>query len=75
MESQSHCPELIAPRVPRTLPLWRVEASAWLDRLYDRLDVMRQRRQLRALPDHLLHDIGVSRCDAEREGSKHFWQH
>lgn len=33
-----------------------------------------QRRGLIDLPDHLLKDIGVSRADAEREGSKPFWR-
>lgn len=42
-------------------------AGIWLERY-------RQRRALQALPDHLLHDIGVSRLDADREGDKPFWQ-
>ena len=77
MESQNPCPDLIiAPRpVPATgKPLWLAETNAWIDRFYDRIDRIRQRRQLRALPDHLLHDIGVSRYDAEREGRKPFWR-
>ena len=74
MERQSHCPELIAPSKPTSLPLWLIETSAWIDRLYDRLELMRSRRQLRGLSDELLHDIGVSRCDAEREASKPFWK-
>lgn len=34
----------------------------------------RQRRALEALPDHLLHDIGLSRADAATEADKPFWQ-
>ncbi len=34
----------------------------------------RQRQDLRALSDHLLHDIGRSRADAEAESTKRFWQ-
>jgi uncharacterized protein YjiS (DUF1127 family) len=39
----------------------------WSDRAY-------QRRELRHLPDHLLHDIAVSKADVEAETAKHFWQ-
>lgn len=34
----------------------------------------RQRRQLLALNDHQLQDIGISRADAVGEGSKPFWR-
>ncbi|HYH39601.1 MAG TPA: DUF1127 domain-containing protein [Azospirillum sp.] len=34
----------------------------------------RQRRALEALPDHLLHDIGISRADAGCEADKPFWR-
>ena len=33
----------------------------------------RQRRALANLPDHLLHDIGVTRDQAAREASRPFW--
>jgi uncharacterized protein YjiS (DUF1127 family) len=33
-----------------------------------------QRRDLHALPDHLLHDIGRSRADVEAEATKPFWR-
>ena len=42
-------------------------AYGWRDR-------SRQRRTLMRLDDHLLHDIGLSRSDVEREVSKPFWQ-
>jgi uncharacterized protein YjiS (DUF1127 family) len=35
---------------------------------------MRDRRQLAAMSDSMLKDIGVSRADAEHEVEKHFWQ-
>ena len=35
---------------------------------------MRQRRALRHFDDRLLADIGISRCDAEREIEKPFWK-
>jgi uncharacterized protein YjiS (DUF1127 family) len=38
----------------------------WLDR-------DRQRRALRELNDHMLQDIGISRCDVYRESTKRFW--
>lgn len=34
----------------------------------------RQRRQLLALSDDMLKDIGISRADASYEGSKPFWR-
>ncbi|NVK43551.1 MAG: DUF1127 domain-containing protein [Oceanospirillaceae bacterium] len=32
------------------------------------------RRDLLALDDHMLKDIGISRADAVREGDKPFWR-
>jgi uncharacterized protein YjiS (DUF1127 family) len=40
--------------------------SVWLDRV-------RQRRQLYALDDRMLRDIGLTRADVEFEAHKHFW--
>lgn len=34
----------------------------------------RQRRDLMAMPDHLLKDIGVTREEVYREARKPFWQ-
>jgi uncharacterized protein YjiS (DUF1127 family) len=49
-----------------------------LTRLVDLVLVWRERmsgrNQLQKLDDRMLRDIGLSRSDAERECSKHFWQ-
>jgi uncharacterized protein YjiS (DUF1127 family) len=37
-------------------------------------DRRRQRRALAQFDDRLLSDIGISRCDAEREVEKPFWK-
>jgi uncharacterized protein YjiS (DUF1127 family) len=34
---------------------------------------VRQRRQLYALDERMLKDIGITRVDVEREAGKHFW--
>ncbi|WP_246702438.1 DUF1127 domain-containing protein [Starkeya sp. ORNL1] len=43
----------------------------WSYRAYVRA---RSRRELRALPDELLHDMGLTTADVEREASKPFWR-
>ena len=54
-----------------------VAASAVYMRINDMiqlwLDRDRQRRALRELNDHMLQDIGISRCDVYRESTKRFW--
>jgi uncharacterized protein YjiS (DUF1127 family) len=45
-----------------------------VDRLVEWQDRRRQRRELLALDEHLLKDIGVSRVEAEFEGYKPFWR-
>lgn len=42
-------------------------AATWSRRIADR-------RALRGLDDHILHDIGLSRADIEHEAGKRFWQ-
>lgn len=37
------------------------------------LEVRRQRRQLMSMSDHMLHDLGLSRADAEGEAMRPFW--
>jgi uncharacterized protein YjiS (DUF1127 family) len=34
----------------------------------------RSRHLLRQLDDRMLRDVGLSRCDVDRECTKHFWQ-
>lgn len=51
-------------------PRWRAVLeclSLWRDRA-------RQRRQLAALDERLLADIGINRCDVMRECDKRFWE-
>ncbi len=43
------------------------------DRIQLWLDRDRQRHALRELNDHMLQDIGISRCDVYRESAKRFW--
>ncbi|WP_428609116.1 DUF1127 domain-containing protein [Sedimenticola sp.] len=50
----------------RVLPVFQ-----WLYAAYER---QRQRQALLKLDDRLLSDIGVSRADADNEGSKPFWK-
>jgi uncharacterized protein YjiS (DUF1127 family) len=49
-------------------------ARQGLDLLFTWQERARQRRDLAAMPDHLLHDIGVSRSDALSESAKPFWR-
>ena len=42
--------------------------------LQDWFERARSRRILLALDDRLLRDVGLSRADAEREGSRAFWE-
>lgn len=44
--------------------------SGWVRKAFE---TYRERRQLLALSDATLKDIGVSRADAEREASRSFW--
>ncbi|WP_172292619.1 DUF1127 domain-containing protein [Pseudoruegeria sp. HB172150] len=43
------------------------------ERILAALAVQRQRTQLGQLDDHMLHDIGLSREDADREASRPVW--
>lgn len=47
---------------------------ALFDMMMEWSERRRQRRALQALPDHLLHDIGLSRADAVSEAEKPFWR-
>jgi uncharacterized protein YjiS (DUF1127 family) len=63
-------------RIPAT-PLrrklsWQVAAIVdWIERQMER---RRSRLALLGLNDEQLRDIGLSRCDAYREGTRHFWE-
>jgi uncharacterized protein YjiS (DUF1127 family) len=56
----------------------RPSLSSLAVRLFDAIgdwnDRTAQRRALAAASDHILHDIGVSRLDAEGEVEKPFWR-
>lgn len=43
-------------------------------KLEEMMRTYRQRRALLALSDHMLRDIGLSRADAYREGTRAFWE-
>jgi uncharacterized protein YjiS (DUF1127 family) len=45
-----------------------------LDLLLTWIERYRQRRLLQAMSDHMLHDIGLSRADIDREIRKQFWR-
>ena len=65
-------PAVLAPVRPTPVP-WTLHLARALDRVLDWQERARQRRQLAALPDHLLHDLGLSRADVARETRKPFW--
>lgn len=54
--------------------LLAVAGRAALDRLALWHERARQRRQLRELTDALLHDLGLTRSDADAEAIKPFWR-
>jgi uncharacterized protein YjiS (DUF1127 family) len=82
--TQHDCADTIgqAPRMPVEPPalgrLWLAWLASWLRRLPDQLlmwlERSRQRRDLGALDDRMLRDIGVSRGVAFAETRKWFWQ-
>lgn len=45
-----------------------------VNRLLDYLEIRRQHRALAALDDHMLKDIGLTRCDVTREIARPFWR-
>lgn len=54
---------------PSLMMSWGVKCF----RVADALERWRQRRRLLMLDERMLRDIGISRCDAEREAAKR-WQ-
>jgi uncharacterized protein YjiS (DUF1127 family) len=59
---------------PRRTTSWRQSVARAVDLLIVWNERTRQRRQLRSLSDHMLHDIGLGRGDIESETSKPFWR-
>ena len=51
-----------------------VRVSGALDLLMTWQERVAQRRRLRALDNHMLSDLGLSRADAENEAGKPFWR-
>jgi len=53
---------------------WRPASSMeLLTKIYRAYGVARQRRHLKAMSDHQLADIAVSRADADAEAARGFW--
>jgi uncharacterized protein YjiS (DUF1127 family) len=80
---KSVLPEIISrPPAPagvfRTLEAALAPVDAALAGLVDRLltwhQRARDRQALLHLDEHMLHDVGLSRADVEREASKPFWR-
>jgi uncharacterized protein YjiS (DUF1127 family) len=53
---------------PRFLEKLLRQVTVWRKR-------MRSRYLLSQLDDRMLNDVGLTRCDVDRECAKHFWQH
>ncbi len=58
---------------PRRTNSWQPSVARAVDLLIVWHERARQRRQLRSLSDHMLHDIGLGRGDVEAEVNKPFW--
>lgn len=56
------------PPLDRRMAYAREILNYWMERA-------RTRRQLRALDDRILEDIGMTRDQAAAESAKYFWQH
>ena len=52
---------------PRLLTNLLSQVVQWQERA-------RSRHLLRQLDDRMLRDVGLNRCDVDRECAKHFWQ-
>ena len=67
-----------SPQAASTMLMTSRDIGPLIARTADRLAEWQTRhatrRQLIALDDHLLKDIGINRCDAEREYRKPFWR-
>lgn len=76
MGAISKCPQ-IEPRL--AIGDLGSQVSEWVVGVFDLIqtwqDRTKQRRQLAALDERMLRDIGASAADVERETGKWFWQH
>jgi len=71
MGPASDMPHPACPHLEREPRLTRAtRAVAWIEAAFRTL---RERRQLMALDERALKDIGLSRADAHREWSRPFW--
>lgn len=63
------------PRNRAVQPAWilRTAAAGVLLSLLRWHELARQRRQLLAMDDRMLRDIGITRADAHHEGRRRFW--
>ena len=59
---------ITAPSLDRHIAIAREMMGYWMER-------SRTRSQLRALSDHALEDVGLTRKQAILESNKYFWQH
>ena len=77
--SATGTPETIGAMPMRVLPVsqsWLalVSVTRLVEMLMDWRDRARQRRQLAAMDQHMLRDIGLSLADVEQETQKPFWR-
>ncbi len=49
-------------------------SQAVMNKLLDVMEIHRQRRALQNLDDRLLKDIGLTRCDVEKEVARRIWR-
>ena len=68
MTQQHALRTLTVPSPDRHIAFAREILGYWMER-------SRTRRQLRALDDRILEDIGITRDQAIVESGKYFWQH
>ncbi len=59
---------------PRGRSTWQIRLAGAADLMLTWYERARQRRQLRALSDHMLRDMGLGRVDVEAEAEKPFWR-
>jgi uncharacterized protein YjiS (DUF1127 family) len=63
----------------RSKRLWSAASPRFLAKLLEQVTEwrkrMRSRYLLSQLDNRMLGDVGLSRCDVDRECSKYFWRH